>query len=292
MIDSIPVNKNHFKLTLPNQYRYCKQKRVYDRHCTVFVVPTDVSVSKLSIIYVPVESTVDLFLRRESGVRASYMLWLLLIVLLNQLDRCVNTAEGVIGTDDYYGSSILPYIAEENWLQPSLSEVGEYYNAASIQCNKELESYKSYFNTLLSSNFAPIYSSEKEYSKPQSKCRGRDFLYYVSGMMIYPFGPTTTDKECNLYSTCWYGLLACGTPNYSKVNSESVLRDYIRNKIPPDEYNQTILIPDLSHKFSISSVYIHQRIVGDEIIVPDSRFFTSSIISCVFTNNHSLSHID
>ena len=215
----------------------------------------------------------------------SYILGLLFVALFNRLDRCVNAAEEVIGTSDYYGSSILPHIAEENWLQPSLSEVGEYYNAASIQCNKALESYKSHFNTFSSSDFPPIYSSEYEYSKPQTKCRGRDFLYYVSGMMIYPFGPT--DKECNLYSTCWYGLLACGTPNYSKVKSESILLDYI-NKIPPNVHNQTIIIPELSPKFNISSVYIHQRIVGDEILVPDSRFFTSSIVSYSLTITLSL----
>ncbi len=224
------------------------------------------------------------------------IVWCLLIVQSNifinaDSDEIIKSCNLPANDDDdvkernNYGSTLFSHIAGENWLKPPISEVNEYYNVAKIQCNKELELYRAQFETISKKGLPPIYSTEYEYKTPQNKCRGNDLLFYVSGMMVYPFGPT--DKVCTLYSTCWYGLLACGTPDYSQVKSEDVIKEYIKSKVPPRIYNETITIPKLSHNFNISSIYVHQRIVGDEIIVPDTRFFICSIIYFFYLLSHT-----
>src|SRR5690606_33989000 len=127
-----------------------------------------------------------------------------------------------------------PKLADKNWLYPSPEELKTWYKKGKTECEEYLASNKQTFGN----NHVPIYSSAYQLPpRGSDKCRGRDSLYTLTGMIVWPFGPM---NECPTYSKCWFGFLTCGTPKMDNIHDIS--KEHIM-KLANSEHNVKLPVP-------------------------------------------------
>ena len=154
----------------------------------------------------------------------------------------------------------LPVRALPGWLHVSDMEMKEWYDRGKAECGAFLASNA----TSMKTNFPPPYQESRDIPfQGQSKCRGRDMLYSLSGIVVWPFGPM---GGCATYSNCWFGLLTCGELNKQYLSSIATkpILDVLHIHRPGAN------LPTMGN-WSISALRIHLRLLGLEIIVPDQR---------------------
>lgn len=115
---------------------------------------------------------------------------------------------------------------------------------------------------------------------------------------MWPFGPGISEQRdsknsagnssfvCPTYSKCWYGLLSCGNPNIKNIKSAAL--PFIRERLSAfisENHNLnrdidtkldidgTMAMLDINN-WSIKALNMHMRIVGAEIVTPDTRYYT------------------
>ena len=162
-----------------------------------------------------------------------------------------------VGTN-YMGS--LPDMASPGWLYASDADIAKWYEIGLAECNAFLISNFSSMGT----NFPPPYMVSKDIpSGGQNKCRGKDMLFALTGVIVWPFGPM---ESCPTYSKCWMGLLTCGSPK------KEVLTELGRNPILAvlHSVKPKAALPPMGD-WSIKSLSIHLRVIGLEIIAPEQR---------------------
>ena len=89
-------------------------------------------------------------------------------------------------------------------------------------------------------------------------------LYELTGVLVWPFGPI---DRCPTYSKCWFGLLTCGEPkvdNLKNLRTEEILKVL-------QSHQKDAVLPHM-HKWSMRALYVHMRIMGAEIVVPDQKY--------------------
>lgn len=165
------------------------------------------------------------------------------------------------GSDNYMGS--LPDVAPPGWLYASETDIAKWYEIGKAECNAFLISNSSSMGT----NFPPTYMISKDIPPGgQTKCRGKDMLFALTGVIVWPFGPM---ENCPTYSKCWFGLLTCGTPKKEALSEMG--RKNIENALKRVKPNTPLpLVSD----WSIKALSIHLRLIGLEIIAPDQRLFS------------------
>ena len=165
------------------------------------------------------------------------------------------------GSNDYMGS--LPETASPGWLYASEADIAKWYEIGKAECNAFLLSNSS----SMGKNFPPPYMVSKDIpAGGQTKCRGKDMLFALTGVIVWPFGPMET---CPTYSKCWFGLLTCGTPKKEALSDlgKSVITDAL-HKVKPKTP-----LPAMSD-WSIKALSIHLRVIGLEIIAPEQRLLS------------------
>lgn len=151
--------------------------------------------------------------------------------------------------------------ADPKWLYPSVSTIEEWYKIGKKECEMSLPGAK---NEMGSGHAAYYTDANNIPSTPQ--CRGRNTLLDYSGMILYPFGPY---KECTTYSKCWFGVLSCGTPKNDNIKDTTLPK--IKNQM------QTIHLsgePPAFTKWSLRAMHLLTRLLGAEIVVPDTKYVT------------------
>eukprot|EP01041_Mallomonas_annulata_P003094 gene3094-6076_t len=156
--------------------------------------------------------------------------------------------------------TVLPSKAESTWLFASEDEIKKWYEIGKKECNAYLSTAK----------FGSDLPDPYGFGGGQRKCRGTDMLYSLSGIILWPFGPVKS--TCPTYSKCWYGVLSCGAPKIDKLKEfgRSGIQDLL-NKYYPNEK-----IPE-QFEWSIRALYIHMRIIGHEIVIPEQKYITINI---------------
>ena len=157
----------------------------------------------------------------------------------------------------------LPQKVQTEWLRTSESDIMDWYKKGQAECEAFLSSNAS----SLGANYPPPYQEKSEIKyDEQTKCRGRDMLYSLTGALVWPFGPY---ENCSTYTRCWFGLLTCGKPKMDSLASlgRTTILESLHQSQPQAE------VPPMS-SWSIRALVIHLRIVGLEIIVPEQRFMS------------------
>ena len=146
---------------------------------------------------------------------------------------------------DYQGwespSSLLPQRANQQRLKKSKG-FEPYYYSGKKECQKFLKTYNP------------------EYPTP---CKGIGQLFRMTGILLWPFGP----KTCTTYTDCWIGVLACGEPNENSLKNMGY--DLITKSL--SSWNQGARVPQMLG-WSIRSLVLYIRVVGNEIVVPEQRY--------------------
>lgn len=172
--------------------------------------------------------------------------------------------------------SIVQQTANEEWLRSVLSNevLQYYYKRGKAQCQ---EYYNQHFliekdlekavNTHVFQGYQPF--------NVTIACEGRSRLYTQLGMIIWPFGPYTS---CTTYSSCWFGLLSCGSfkrENYQKFIEPTLQNDLnsLREHLGFRFSHEFITLPPTS-RWSLRALSMHVRVVGSEIVSPEQRIFS------------------
>jgi hypothetical protein len=168
-------------------------------------------------------------------------------------------------------SSSLPTPATTNWLHPTQDEIISWYDKEKHKC-------ESYLQRLLKPekmkhNKEILEPDEHETNKKKlSSCRGYKSLLQQSGKLVWPFGPYET---CPPYSKCWFGLLTCGSTNTSNIetNITPSIRSEMRDKM--SKKGEKVDVSSIKFtQWSIRSLYFQIRFVGQEIVVPEVRYYS------------------
>ncbi len=116
----------------------------------------------------------------------------------------------------------LPMNGDKNWLWASKSDIKNWYDQGLKECNEFLEKNKESMGGEPGVKFAPYIDLGNIAGAGQTKCRGRDTLYALTGTIVWPFGPYSS---CPTYSKCWFGLLTCGSPKTDFIRQQQLQLD-------------------------------------------------------------------
>jgi hypothetical protein len=90
-------------------------------------------------------------------------------------------------------------------------------------------------------------------------------VYRLTGMLAWVFGPASS---CPTYSKCWFGVLACGKPQLERIDEKQMIG------FLDTFYHNYTRLPARRNGWTIRSLYMHMRVIGAEIIVPEQRVAT------------------
>jgi len=157
---------------------------------------------------------------------------------------------------------VLPSKAENVWLHAFKSDISKWYEIGKAQCEAYLETARGH----LASSGHASYFPEHKHPSSKLQCRGRNTLLDYSGTILWPFGPF---QDCPTYSKCWFGILSCGEPKNDHIKSsvEGKIAEEITKLKLPDK------VPAFT-KWSVKALNLLVRVVGAELVVPETKYVT------------------
>lgn len=164
-----------------------------------------------------------------------------------------------------------------SWLPTNKKELMHYYNIGMTECNSFL-SNANQSSRFLSHKYPPPYQPhDQKPSEGQGLCRGNSMLYGLTGVLLWRFGPSL--NECSTYQHCWWGVLRCGQPKEAAIKELPLDRIKFQlestSKSRRSQANQKTSVPSYLG-FSLRSIYINSRVIGKEIVVPETRWLNIS----------------
>jgi len=177
-----------------------------------------------------------------------FIILCIILLIINRSSSDNNTDINYLGHKTPI--SVLPLRKDINI---DISEIEKWYNIGITNCNNEL---KTLCSTNKCNNHATPYSSNNW----DEKCGGKYMFNSVTGMLAYPFGPTS----CSVGSSCWFGILSCGV--FTKDNVNKISKEFMSKELKYILGKETS-IPTLLD-WSICSLSFKIRVLGNEIIVP------------------------
>jgi hypothetical protein len=158
-------------------------------------------------------------------------------------------------------STSLPIRATAETLYPSETEILHWYRKGEDECKEFLRNATT---TTADNQFPPFYTNQDNIGQGIGSCRGRNTLFSLAGVFIFPFGPI---HICPTYSKCWFGLMTCGVPTHSRILStvEPKVTEYYQRYFPKKALPKFL-------GWSIKALRLLVRVKGIEIVVPELMY--------------------
>ena len=221
---------------------------------------------------------------------------MLLLLVCALACTLVTTFPQNCGIHEFLGESrryVIPHETdfEDSWLPTTRQEMMHHYAVGLDECNAFLSKQISSKGPL-SERYPPPYQlNTQRPPSGQNLCRGNSMLYGLAGVVLWRFGPALS--ECKTYQHCWWGVLSCGKPNDTSIRELPL--DQIRLQLEATTKSKrerhkegdasgmsgqdpNITLPSLPPflGFSLKSIFINARLVGAELVVPETRLLTLS----------------
>lgn len=157
----------------------------------------------------------------------------------------------------------LPIKADTNWLFAENGDILEWYKSGKKECEAFLQKKSKFFST----EHNAYYTNSHTMPPASFLCNGYHTLYDLTGMMVWAFGPY---RSCPTYSKCWFGLLSCGT--YQSENVKTIVQQKLIEHFKA--INESYSFIEFNPAWSIRSLLMQTRFIGQELIVPELRYYS------------------
>jgi len=164
------------------------------------------------------------------------------------------------------GTTALPRIVDAHEVAFRHTDILEEYRNARDECLDRL-------NTLSATGkFSPSNATD-DIDAARLK------FYFDFGILLWGFAPS---MNCSIHSKCWFGVISCGNfkgdtlhEQYVKANIQYSTQSERVNTIKSSTFdpNQFVKVLPLQLNFTLRALHIIVRIVGREILAPETLLF-------------------